>query len=128
MRKLILMPIMVLLATALTSCMTVFTSARQTVTITGESGTKLYDGTNNVKLGEIGEGGTTELRLKKKTSDKTIIAKKDGYRNTPFVVESCFNPKSLWNIFFWPGFLIDLGTGKINKYDPVIYNVELEKE
>ena len=25
-------------------------------------------------------------------------------------------------------FLIDLGTGKINKYDPVIYNIEMEKE
>lgn len=128
MRKVIFLLAMTLPAIAMTSCMSIFTSARQTVTITGESGTKLYDGTNNVKLGEIGEGGTAELRLKKKISDKTIIAKKEGYRNTPFVVESCFNPKSLWNILFWPGFLIDLGTGKINKYDPVIYNVEFEKE
>ena len=46
----------------------------------------------------------------------------------PLVIESNFNAKSLWNILFWPGFLIDLGTGKMNKYDPVIYNIDMEKE
>ena len=70
----------------------------------------------------------TTFRLKKKLSDRTVIAKKEGYKNTPFVIESAFNAKALWNILFWPGFLIDLGTGKINKYDPVIYNIEMEKE
>ena len=88
----------------------------------------MYDATYNVKLAEITEGGTATVRIKKKLSDKTIVAKKEGYKNTPFVVESEFNPKSLWNILFWPGFLIDLGTGKINKYDPVIYNIEMEKD
>lgn len=110
------------------SCMTVFTKSRQTVTFTGEAGTKLYDATNNVKIAEISDGGSTTVKMKKKLADKTIIAKKSGYKDTPFIIESEFNAKSLWNILFWPGFLIDLGTGKINKYDPVIYNVELEKQ
>ena len=110
----------------LTSCMTVFTKAKQPVTIQGESGVALYDARNNVKIGEIDEGGTTTLMLKKRTADLTIIAKKKGYQNTPFVVESCFNNKALWNILFWPGFLIDLGSGKINKYDPIIYNLEMK--
>lgn len=108
--------------------MTVFTKSRQTVTFTGEAGTKLYDATNNVKIAEISDGGSTTVKMKKKLADKTIIAKKSGYKDTPFIIESEFNAKSLWNILFWPGFLIDLGTGKINKYDPVIYNVELEKQ
>ena len=112
----------------LSSCMTVFTKAKQPITIQGESGVALYDARNNVKLGVIDEGGTTTLMLKKKTSDQTIIAKKKGYSNTPFVIESCFNSKSLWNILFLPGFLIDLGTGRINKFDPVIYNLEMKKE
>lgn len=112
----------------LTSCMTIFSSSRQSVTFTGENGTKLYDATNNVKLAEIKDGGSATVRIKKKLADKTIIAKKEGFKNTPFIVESSFNAKSLWNILFWPGFLIDLGTGKINKYDPVIYNIEMEKE
>ena len=108
--------------------MTVFTKSRQTVTFTGEAGTKLYDATSNVKIAEISDGGSTTVKMKKKLADKTIIAKKSGYKDTPFIIESEFNAKSLWNILFWPGFLIDLGTGKINKYDPVIYNVELEKQ
>lgn len=111
-----------------TSCMTIFSNSRQTVTFTGEKGIKIYDATNNVKLSEINEEGVTVVKLKKKLSDKTMVAKKEGCKSTPFVVESQFNPKALWNILFWPGFLIDLGTGKINKYEPIVYNIEMEKE
>ena len=107
--------------------MSIFSTSKQTITFTGEEGIKLYDGTNNVKLAEIKEDGSATVQLKKSLSDKMIIAKKEGRKSTPFVVESSFNAKSLWNILFWPGFLIDLGTGKINKYDPVIYNVEMEE-
>ena len=89
----------------LSSCMSIFSSSQQPITITGENGIKLYDATNNVKLAEIKEGESTTIKLKKKLSDKTIIAKKEGYKNTPFVIESAFNAKSLWNILFWPGFL-----------------------
>lgn len=110
------------------SCMSIFSSSKQSITFTGENGIKLYDGTNNVKLAEIKEGSSTTVKMKKKLSDKTIIAKKEGFKDMPFVVESSFNTKSLWNILFWPGFLIDLGTGKINKYDPIIYNIEMEEK
>ena len=121
--------VLILLCSAclFTSCMSVFSSSKQTITFTGEEGIKLYDGRNNVKLAEIKEDGSATVQLKKSLSDKTIIAKKEGRKSVPFVVESSFNAKSLWNILFWPGFLIDLGTGKINKYDPVIYNVEMEE-
>lgn len=111
----------------LTSCMSIFTNARQTITFTGDEGVKLYDGTNNVMIGEISDDGMTTVKLRKKISDKIIIAKKDGFKNTPVVINSEFNTKSLWNILFWPGFLIDLGTGKINKYEPTVYNVEMEE-
>lgn len=112
---------------SLTSCMSIFTNARQTITFTGDKGVKLYDGTNNVMIGEISDDGMTTVKLRKKISDKIIIAKKDGFKNTPVVINSEFNTKSLWNILFWPGFLIDLGTGKINKYEPTVYNVEMEE-
>ncbi len=109
------------------SCMTICTKSRQAITFTGENGIKIYDVTNNVKLGEIKEGNSVSIFMKKNLSDRTIMAKKDGYVNTPIVVESNFNAKSLWNILFWPGFLVDLGTGQINKYDPIIYNIEMDK-
>ena len=41
----------------LSSCMSIFSSSKQSITFTGEDGTKLYDGTNNVKLAEIKDGG-----------------------------------------------------------------------
>ena len=139
MKKHFILLMMAIPVLGLSSCMSIFSSTQQPITITGENGTKLYDAANNVKcnlmiakmddkLAEIKEGGSTTFRLKKKLSDRTVIAKKEGYKNTPFVIESAFNAKALWNILFWPGFLIDLGTGKINKYDPVIYNIEMEKE
>lgn len=60
----------------LTSCMSIFSSSKQSITFVGENGTTLYDGVNNVKLAEIKEGGSATVKIKKKLSDKTIIAKK----------------------------------------------------
>ena len=107
MKKHFILLMMAIPVLSLSSCMSIFSSTQQPITITGENGTKLYDAANNVKLAEIKEGGSTTFRLKKKLSDRTVIAKKEGYKNTPFVIESAFNAKALWNILFWPGFLID---------------------
>ena len=111
-----------------TSCMSIFTSAKQTITFMGEEGTQLYDATNNMKIGEITEDGTASVRLRKRLSDKTIIARKEGYKNTPVVIEPQFNPCSLWNILFWPGFLVDLGTEKMFKWDNCIVQIEMEAD
>mgnify|MGYP000281003372 FL=1 len=100
MKKHVILLMMAVTLFGLSSCMSIFSSSQQPITITGENGIKLYDATNNVKLAEIKEGESTTIRLKKKLSDKTIIAKKEGYKNTPFVIESAFNAKSLWNILF----------------------------
>ena len=119
---------MLVVGLMMNSCMTVFTKSHQSITFTGNRGASLYDAQSNVKVGQFDDGGSLTLNLKKKLSDKTFIVKKDGYYNYPITVASEFNSKSLWNILFWPGFLIDLATGKINKYDPVIYNIEMEKK
>ncbi|WP_455665136.1 hypothetical protein [Phocaeicola sp.] len=111
----------------LSSCSTLFTQTRQPVTFIGENGTKIFDASTNVKLGEIKKDNTITLQIKKKLGDKYLLAKKEGYAPTPLLVESSFNPVSLWNLLFWPGFIIDLGTGKINKYDAVSYEIEMEK-
>lgn len=120
--------VLFLVASALicSSCCTLFSSSKQSVTFTGPEGTKIYDATTNVKLAEIGKDETTTIKIKKKREDKTLIAKKEGYQPTPMVLESTFNNACLWNILFWPGFLIDLGTQKMNKWDNNIINVELE--
>lgn len=112
----------------LSSCATIFTSSKQDITFTGPTGTKIYDASNNLKLAEIGQDQTATVSIKKKREDKQLIAKKEGYKSTPLVLESSFNTTSLWNILFWPGFIVDLGTGQINKYDNTIINIELESD
>ena len=86
MKKHFILLMMAIPVLGLSSCMSIFSSTQQPITITGENGTKLYDAANNVKLAEIKEGGSTTFRLKKKLSDRTVIAKKEGYKNTPFVI------------------------------------------
>ena len=76
MKKHFILLMMAIPVLGLSSCMSIFSSTQQPITITGENGTKLYDAANNVKLAEIKEGGSTTFRLKKKLSDRTVIAKK----------------------------------------------------
>lgn len=110
------------------SCCTLFSSSKQAITFTGPEGTKIYDASNNMKLGEIGSDEVTTIQIKKKREDKTLFAKKEGYKPSPLVLESTFNNACLWNILFWPGFLIDLGTQKMNKWDNTTINIELEEK
>ncbi|MDD2437279.1 MAG: hypothetical protein PHG27_04915 [Massilibacteroides sp.] len=125
MRNLFLLLFSVLL---MSSCATIFTSSRQVITFSGQEGTKIYDTSTNIKLAEIGSGKTATASIKKKLSDKQLVAKKDGYKTTPLLLESSFNTTSLWNILFWPGFIVDLGTGQMNKWDNTYIVVEMEKE
>ena len=81
-----------------------------------------------MKLAEIGSDKTATISVKKKMSDKQLLAKKEGYKTLPFILESTFNTTSLWNILFWPGFIVDLGTGQMNKWDNTSINLDLEKD
>ena len=109
-----------------TSCGTLFTSSRQTITFTGKSGTMVYD--NGKKIAEIDNGGTSSARVRKKLSDKTFIAKKEGYKNTPIVLESTFNPVSIINLLNVVGWAVDLGTGKCCKWDNTIIEINMEEQ
>lgn len=82
----------------------------------------------SVKIAEVEKDNMVTTKIKKKITDKQLIARKDGYAPTPFILETEFNASSLWNFLFWPGFLVDLGTGKMFKWDNTIINVELEPE
>lgn len=112
----------------LSSCCTVFTSSKQTITFMAPDGTKIYDAATNVKIAEVKQDNMATARLKKRREDKQFIARKEGFQNTPFMLETSFNAASLWNILFWPGFLVDLGTSKMFKWENPIVNIELEPE
>ena len=56
------------------------------------------------------------------------IAKKEGYAKTPVQVDTKFNAVSLWNLLFWPGWVVDLATGKICKYEDDVIEIEMRKK
>lgn len=49
---------------------------------------------------------------------KAITLRKQGYQDQTKLVHAKFQPVSLFNILFWPGFIIDAATGNIVKIDP----------
>lgn len=86
----------------MSSCASIFTPAKQTITFSGMEGTKIYD--NGRKIATIDESGEATARIRKKLSSKELIAKKEGYKSTPFLLEARFNPIScinLLNVIAW---------------------------
>ena len=49
---------------------------------------------------------------------KSVLIKKEGYYDQAMIVPAKFQPCGLWNILFFPGFLIDGATGTFVKIDP----------
>ena len=122
MKKVVLL---LICAFCLSSCGTLFTPTKQPITFMGMPGTRIYD--NGKKLGEIEEDGIATIKIKKELSDKTLIAKKRGYRNTPVRLEATFNPVSIINLTNVLAWIIDLGTGKCCKWDSDIIEIEMER-
>lgn len=120
--------LIVWLCLTLSSCCTVFTSSKQTVTFQAPNGTRIYDASTNTKIAEVKQDNTVSVPVKKRREDKQFIARKEGYQPTPFLLETNFNANSLWNLLFWPGFLVDLGTEKMFKWDNSIVQIEMEAD
>lgn len=59
---------------------------------------------------------------------KSVVVKKAGYQDQCMVVNSKFQPCGLWNLLFWPGFLVDAATGNAVKIDPMNLNLHAELE
>ena len=123
MKKILLL---VLSAMMLSSCCTLFTPSKQTITFNGENGIKIYD--DGMKIAEIKDNNTTSVRIKKELSSKYLIAKKEGYRPTPLRLDTKFDAVGVLNIFFFPvGFVVDAATGQMCKWDNTYIDIEMEK-
>ena len=123
MKKILLL---VLSAMLLSSCCTLFTPSKQTITFNGENGIKIYD--DGMKIAEIKDNNTTSVRIKKELSSKYLIAKKEGYRPTPLKLDTKFDAVGVLNIFFFPvGFVVDAATGQMCKWDTTYIDIEMEK-
>lgn len=115
-----------LLGLTLSSCCTVFTSSKQSVTFMAPDGTRIFDAGTNVKIAEVKQDNTVTVSIRKSRENKQLIARKDGYRPAPFVLETGFNAATLWNFLFWPGFLVDLGTAQMFKWENTLVSIEME--
>lgn len=79
MKKLLLLGLVIPLFN--TSCCSIFTSAKQTVTFVGAEGTSIYD--NGMKIATIGESGSTSVPIRKSLSSKELMAKKRAIDQPP---------------------------------------------
>ncbi len=109
----------------LTSCGTLLTPAKQNITFVGLPETSIYD--EGKKIGTINDEGETTIEVGKKLSDKVLIAKKKGYKNTYVKLNAVFNPVSVLNLTNALGWCIDLISEKCCKWDTNFVEIEQEK-
>lgn len=57
---------------------------------------------------------------------KSITVKKSGYQAQTRMVNTKFQPVGLFNILFWPGFIVDGVAGNTVKIDPADLNLEYD--
>ncbi len=100
-------------------CASLFTGGSQQVSVRSEpTGAKVVIGPYE---------GTAPCTFTVPAGKSYVIqAKYQGEQKTQ-PLERGIQPVTFLNIFFWPGFLIDLGTGKIWVYDPTNYLFTFEK-
>lgn len=108
-----------------TSCGTIFTASKQTITFAGEPGVEIYY--HGAKIAKIDDGGTGSTRFRKKLSGETLVAKKEGYKNSPVQLDATFNAVSILNLLNPLAWAIDLATGKCCKWDNTVIEVNMEE-
>lgn len=54
---------------------------------------------------------------------KAVTLKKEGYHDQSMMINTKFQPCGLWNLLFWPGFVIDGVAGNTVKIDPAQLNL-----
>nr|DAD56187.1 MAG TPA: hypothetical protein [Caudoviricetes sp.] len=113
------------LCISMSSCCTLFTKSTQSITFVGPKDTRIYD--NGQKIATIGETGETSVRIRKKLSSKELVAKKEGFKPLPLLLNATFNPIACINLLNVIAWGIDLGTQKACKWDNTYLEIELEK-
>jgi hypothetical protein len=106
----------------LTGCASIFTGTTQTVQVNSTpSGA-------NVSVSGLDRGQTPlPVVLKKGSNGETVTLSLPGYQQKTFQPQTVFNPVSILNLWGILGWGIDAATGALWKYDPTLYNVQLQK-
>ncbi len=92
---------------ALSGCATIFGDNSRAIHInTAPSGATII-----VDNGQTSISTPGDVVVPTPWSPTTIRVEKTGYQTQTFVVDPIFQPVGLWNILFWPGFIVDACTG-----------------
>ncbi|MBF8961646.1 hypothetical protein I0P70_00190 [Pontibacter sp. FD36] len=112
---------LILVAMILTqSCATLFTGTKDTIVINSDQKAKIeIDG---IQVGHTGES----IRVKRSLNDKVVTLKADGYETKTFELQKAFNVVSVLNFLSPLAWGIDALTGAVMKYEPKVYNMELD--
>lgn len=101
----------------MSGCASVFTGTNEKIVVsTPDAQSSIYvDGMLR------GKGNIIIDKTKGKTHLLTV--KQEGCQDITTVTSNRFNGVSVLNIFFWPGFFIDLATGALWEADPSSYTL-----
>ena len=111
-----------LVAGMLSGCATIFSGTEDAVTFdsTPQGATVMIDGL---------ERGKTPVTLNVQRpglfTNKSIELKLEGYENRTFVLQKQLNSMAFLNLFNGAGWLLDIVTGAITKYEPTNYSIDL---
>ena len=119
---------------SLGGCATLFTGSSQNVNLqalSAEDNSIISGASCNIRDGNGNiystQGNPSTVNVKKGVGSLSPTCKKEGYKHSSNSVSSTVNPVTFVNILFWPGFLVDIATGSINKY-PSTVSVLMEEK
>jgi len=123
MKKTLSIGMAVLLTASLTSCATIFTGTKDSITFNSKP-----EGAKVVHKGVEKCTTPCTVEFPRSLSKQQVELKLDGFQTKEFKLDNKFNGVTLANILFGGliGFGIDLATGSFIKYDTKAYNVEME--
>jgi uncharacterized protein YwqG len=112
-------------AISLTSCATIFTGTKDSITFNSQP-----EGAKVVHKGVEKCTTPCTVEISRSLGKQLVEIKKDGYENKEVQLTKDFNAVTLLNVLLGGvvGLGIDLGTGSFTKYDPKSYDVELAKK
>lgn len=123
MKKIIIFSSILSLGFLLTGCSTMFGTSNRTISVNSspENATIYLNGQEY--------GGTPgNIKIGNPTINSYVVTvKAPGFKTYSEAVETSFQWVGLWNILFWPGFIVDALTGDMMKVTNTSINAKLQK-
>jgi hypothetical protein len=102
---------------AMSGCATIFGDSKDVITINSNDPSAKISINGNV----VGKGSAQYALTRGR--EATITASKPGCDDRSVQSEKRIVGATWLNVFFWPGFIVDIATGSYQKTDPTFYTV-----